>query len=54
MGRGLFESFSAKVRLFVQVTLLCGKKEVVCVIQQSKNSEKIKKGQQTATVFAAG
>jgi hypothetical protein len=41
--RGLFESFPAKVRLFAQVTLLCGKKEVVCVIQQLTNNEKSKK-----------
>jgi hypothetical protein len=40
MGRGVFESFPAKVRLFAQVTLLCGKKEVVCVIQQFTNNEK--------------
>jgi hypothetical protein len=43
MGRGLFECFPAKVRLFAQVTLLCGKKEVVCVIQQFTNNKKFKK-----------
>jgi hypothetical protein len=40
MGLGVFESFPAKVRLFARVTLLCGKKEVVCGIQQFTNNEK--------------
>jgi hypothetical protein len=43
MVRGLFESFPEKVILFSQVTLICGKKEVVCVIQQFKYNEKSKK-----------
>jgi hypothetical protein len=42
MGHGLFECFPAKVRLFAQVTLICGKKEVVCVIQKFMNNEKSK------------
>jgi hypothetical protein len=39
-GDGVFESFSAKVRLFAEVTYHGGKKKVVCVIQQFTNNEK--------------
>jgi hypothetical protein len=40
MGRGVFESYPAKVRLFAETVYPCGKTEVVCVIQQFTNNEK--------------
>jgi hypothetical protein len=43
MGRGVFESYPAKVRLFAETVYPCGKKVVVCVIQQFANNEKSRK-----------
>jgi hypothetical protein len=40
MGRGVFESYPAKVRLFAETVYPCGKTEVVCVIQQFANNKK--------------
>jgi hypothetical protein len=54
MECGLFESFPVKVRLFARVTLLCGKKEVLCVIQQFMNNKKPKKQPTNCYLFAAG
>jgi hypothetical protein len=43
MGRGVFESYPAKVRLFAETLYPSGKTEVVCVIQQFANKEKSSK-----------
>jgi hypothetical protein len=43
MGRGVFERYPARVRLFAETVYPCGKTEVVCVIQQFTNNEKFTK-----------
>jgi hypothetical protein len=45
MGRGMFESYPAKVRLFAETVYPCGKKELVKIKENSK---------QTATFSATG
>jgi hypothetical protein len=39
IGRGVFESYPAKVRLFAETVYPCSKTEVVCVIRQFTNNE---------------
>jgi hypothetical protein len=43
MGRGVFESYPAKVRLFAETVYPYGKKELVCVIHQFTNNKKSRK-----------
>jgi hypothetical protein len=43
MGRGVFESYTEKVRFFAETVYPCGKTEVVCVIQKLTSNEKSRK-----------